>query len=45
MLDKIKLYFITIYKHEMNLILYALTFKVQKCITRTFNYYFCWNVI
>jgi hypothetical protein len=36
MIDNIKLHSITIYKHEMDLKLYALTFKVRKCITKTF---------
>jgi hypothetical protein len=36
MIDRVKLYSITIYKDEMDLTLYALTFKVRKCITRTF---------
>jgi hypothetical protein len=36
MIDCVELHSITIYKHEMDLKLYALTFKVRKCITKTF---------
>jgi len=36
MIDSAKSHSIVIYKHEMDLKLYALTFKVGKCITRTF---------
>jgi hypothetical protein len=36
MIDSVELHSITIYKHEMNLKLYTLTFKVVKCITKTF---------
>jgi hypothetical protein len=34
MIDSAKLHSIIIYKYEMDLKLYALTFKVGKCITR-----------
>jgi hypothetical protein len=36
MIDNVQLHFITIYKHEMDLKLYRLTFKVRKCTTKTF---------
>ncbi len=36
MIDSAKLCSIIIYKHEMNLKLYALTFKVGKCIRKEF---------
>jgi hypothetical protein len=36
MIDSVELHSITIYKHEMDLKLYALTFKVGKCITIVF---------
>jgi hypothetical protein len=36
MINNAQFHSIIIYKHEMNLKLYALTFKVGKCITRTF---------
>jgi hypothetical protein len=32
MIDSVELHSIIIYKHEMDLKLYALTFKVGKCI-------------
>jgi hypothetical protein len=35
MIDNVQLHF-TIYKHEMDLKLYTLTFKVRKCTTKTF---------
>ncbi len=36
MIDNLELHPITIYKHRMDLKLYELTFKIEKCITRTF---------
>ncbi len=36
MINNVKLHSITTYKHEMNMKLYALTFKVGKCIIITF---------
>jgi hypothetical protein len=36
MIDNLELHSITICKHKMDLKLYELTFKVEKCITRTF---------
>jgi hypothetical protein len=36
MINNVKLHSITIYKHKMDLKLSELTFKVEKCITRTF---------
>jgi hypothetical protein len=36
MINNAKLHFIIIYKHEMNVKLYALTFNVGKCITKAF---------
>jgi hypothetical protein len=39
-IDNANLHSITIYKHEMDLKLYALTFKVGKCMTRTFKFFF-----
>ncbi len=36
MIYNVELHSIIIYKHEMDLKLYALTFKVGKSITRTF---------
>jgi len=39
MIDNAKLHSITIYKHEMDLKFNALTFKVGKCMTRTFNFF------
>jgi hypothetical protein len=35
MINNAKLHSIIIYKHEMDMKLYALIFKVEKCITRT----------
>jgi hypothetical protein len=35
MINNASLHSIIIYKHEMNLKLYALIFKVEKCITKT----------
>jgi hypothetical protein len=44
MIDNLELHSITIYKHKMDLKLYELTFKVEKCITRTFlKIFFNWN--
>ncbi len=37
MIDSAKLCSIIIYEHEMNLKLYALTFKVGKCIQKEFK--------
>jgi hypothetical protein len=39
MIDMAKLHPILIYKHEMNLKLYALAFKVGKCITKMFLFF------
>jgi hypothetical protein len=36
MINNAKLHSITIYKHEMDLKLYALTFKVGICITKAY---------
>jgi hypothetical protein len=36
MTSNAQLHSITIYKHKMDLKLYAMTFKVGKCITITF---------
>jgi len=36
MINNTKLHSIVIYKHEMNMKLYALIFKVEKCITGTY---------
>ncbi len=36
MINNAKLHYITIYKHEMDQKLYALTFKVGVCITKTY---------
>ncbi len=36
MIDSVELHSIAIYKHKMDLKLYALTFKVGKCITIAF---------
>ncbi len=40
MTDNAKLHSIIIYKREMDLKLYALTFKVGKCMTRTFKFFY-----
>ncbi len=37
MIDNAKLHSITIYKHEMDLKLYALMFKVGNCIIKAFK--------
>jgi hypothetical protein len=39
MIDMAKLHPILIYKHEMDLKLYALAFKVGKCITKMFLFF------
>jgi hypothetical protein len=44
MIDSAKLCSIIIYEHEMNLKLYALTFKVGKCIQKEFKKCFYWNI-
>ncbi len=36
MMNNAKLHYIIIYKHEMDLKLYALTFKVGICITKAY---------
>jgi hypothetical protein len=36
MINNTKLHSIIIYKHEMDMKLYALIFKVEKCITITY---------
>jgi len=36
-IDNVELHSIIIYKHKMDLKLYDLTFKVEKCITRIFK--------
>jgi hypothetical protein len=41
MIDNAKLHSIIIYKHEMDLKLYALTFKVGKCIIKAFLKILC----
>jgi hypothetical protein len=42
MIDMAKLHPILIYKHEMDLKLYALAFKVGKCITKMFLFFQIW---